>query len=272
MSYKASLIISVYKDTRFLKAVLDSLRTQTEKNFEVIISEDGEDAAMHNFISSYPFVNDHRHLTQEDHGWRKNRALNRAIKAASSEWLIFIDGDCVLHPRFIEFHVRRSGGKKILAGKRVKLNDSLSRSLLTDSSNVLIIQKELIKIFFTHKKREIGFFEEGLFLNPNGPFGFIPRLRRMSQLKGCNMSFSKTAACAINGFDEDFRLPAVGEDIDLTWRFRRAGYRLCTMRNIAVVYHLNHKENWNSQEENQARMKAKMQRNEFFCINGLNKF
>ena len=40
---KASLIISVYKNTIFLKGVLDSLRYQSEKDFEIIISEDGED-------------------------------------------------------------------------------------------------------------------------------------------------------------------------------------------------------------------------------------
>jgi len=43
---KASLIISVYQNVPFLKAVLDSLACQTEKDVEVIIAEDGEDEGM----------------------------------------------------------------------------------------------------------------------------------------------------------------------------------------------------------------------------------
>jgi GT2 family glycosyltransferase len=272
MSYKASLIISVYKETRFLKAVLDSLPYQTEKNFEIIISEDGEDAGMKSFVDSYPFLNDHKHITQEDIGWRKNRALNRAVAAASAEWLIFIDGDCVLHPRFIEYHLKLSDTKKILSAKKVKLNSTLSRMLIKDPSTLPNVQKMLLGMLFTLEKREIGFIEEGVFICPTGPFGFIPLMRRMKQLKGCNMSFSKTAAYAINGFDEDYALPMIGEDIDLTWRFRRAGYRLCSLRNIAVQYHLNHKENWNPRGANTAKMNSKIEKDEYICLNGLNKY
>lgn len=271
MSYKASLIISVYKDIRSLKVVLDSLAHQSEKNFEVIISEDGEDKTMHDFIVSYPFINDHHHLTQEDLGWRKNRALNRAIKAAKADWLIFIDGDCVLHPRFIEHHVKLASENYILAGKRIKLNNELSRQLIDDATAIFSIQKKLLSMFFTAGKKNIGFYEEGLFIDPNGIFGFIPRLRGMTQLKGCNMSFSKKAAEAINGFDEDYILPAIGEDIDLTWRFEGCGYKLRSLRNMAVQYHLWHKENWTDQTENQKIMEARQANRQYVCLNGLKK-
>ena len=40
---KASLIISIYKNITDLKVVLDGLVYQTEKDFEIIISEDGFD-------------------------------------------------------------------------------------------------------------------------------------------------------------------------------------------------------------------------------------
>ena len=123
---KASLIISVYKNTAALDAVLHSLEQQTEQDFEVIISEDGEDAGMAAFVTSYVWRWPMQHLTQADEGWRKERALNRAVAAAKNDWLIFIDGDCVLHPRFIEWHVRYQQRGVLLAGKRVKLNPELS--------------------------------------------------------------------------------------------------------------------------------------------------
>jgi GT2 family glycosyltransferase len=271
MSYKASLIISVYKDTGSLNVVLDSLRFQTEKDFEIIISEDGEDKNMHSFISSYAFENDHQHLTQEDLGWRKNRALNRAIKAAKAGWIIFIDGDCALHPRFIEHHVNLADEKFILAGKRIKLDPVLSNILKNDPEAILKMQQILFKFLFSPGKKKPEFYEEGIFIDRSGLFGFIPRIRTMNKLKGCNMSFSKSAAVAVNGFDEDYTLPAVGEDIDLTWRFEGCGYRLRSLRNLAVQYHLYHKENWSSQEINTDKMNCKQLRREYVCKNGLEK-
>ena len=103
---KATLIISVYKNIPTLKAILESLERQTEQNFEVIISEDGQDEGMAAFVASYPFRWPMQHLTQEDLGWRKERILNKAVMAAHTDWLVFIDGDCVLHPRFMALAIK----------------------------------------------------------------------------------------------------------------------------------------------------------------------
>lgn len=268
--YKASLIISVYKNIPFLKAVLDSLIYQTENSFEIIITEDGEDTSMRDFISNYNFRHDYQHLTQEDLGWRKNKALNNAIRAARAEWLIFIDGDCVLHPRFIEMHVRNAGENLILAGKRVKLNEKISRELLHQPATLTTMQQFMLKNLL-FKEKNLAFVEEGIFISPDGLFGWIPKMRKLNHLKGCNMSFSKKAIEAINGFDEDYVLPAVGEDADLTWRFCGAGYTLKSVRNLAVQYHLYHKESWTSQEANLKLMAGKQAKKEFVCKNGLTK-
>jgi len=84
------------------------------------------------------------------------------------------------------------------------------------------------------------------------------------------MSFSKEAIYAINGFDMDYIKPAIGEDIDLTWRFIKAGFKLKSIRNLSVQYHLYHKQNWIDQSENVKIMEGKQANNEFVCKNGLN--
>ncbi|MDD4728714.1 MAG: glycosyltransferase [Dysgonamonadaceae bacterium] len=265
---KASLIISVYKNVPFLKAVLDSLKFQTVKDFEIIISEDGNDIKMKSFIENYPFEQPYQHIWQEDLGWRKNKCLNNAIKAAKADWLIFIDGDCILHERFIEMHLLYAKEDVILAGKRVKLDEPSSLFLLENSSHLLRMQQKLKrKLIFG--KGETAFLEEGFFISPKGFLWFIPRFRRNNRLLGCNMSFSKKAIYAINGFDEDYILPAVGEDADLTWRFKAVGYHLFSLRNLAIVYHLNHPTSWISQDENLIKYHDKINKNEFVCKNGL---
>ena len=264
---KASLIITIYKNTRFLKAVLDSLKTQTEKEFEIIIAEDGESTEVKSFVQSYTFEQPWQHITQKDEGWRKNHIMNQAIIASKSNWLIFIDGDCVLHPRFIEMHLRYSEENTILAGKRVKLDVETSDLIL----NTNIDPQKILFWKLFRGKGKIQFLEEGIFISPDGLFGFIPKLRKLNTLKGCNMSFSKKAIIAINGFDEDYILPAIGEDIDLSWRFIQAGFKHKSVRNMAVQYHLHHSENWTNQEENALKMMQKKNLNEYICKNGLQK-
>ena len=269
MKFKASVIVSVYDNTKFLKLVLDSLKIQSEKNFEIIISEDGQSEEMKTFVADYPFVNDFQHLSQEDDGWRKNKALNNAVRHANADWLIFIDGDCVLHPRFVEMHLRYAGETVILAGKRVKLDSETSLFLENNMPEAIgEMQKKCIRKLFTGRGKTT-FIEESIFISPDGWLRFIPGLRKANRLTGSNMSFSKKAIYAINGFDEEYTLPAVGEDTDLFWRFRAAGFQVKPVRNLAVQYHLYHSENWNDNTENLKRMLKNQSENRYICTCGI---
>ncbi len=266
---KVSLIISVYKDIESLRIVLEGLKFQSYKEFEIVISEDGLYERMREFISQYNHPNQIRHITQPDVGWRKNQALNNAVKSCRGDYLIFIDGDCILHHKFVENHVRFASPKRILAGKRVKLGPAYSEFFKKNIHKLPELEKLAWKEGNRILQNGAKFFEEIFYINPSGLFGFIPRLRKMNQLKGCNMSFYRQAIETINGFDEDYVLPAIGEDIDLTWRFQGMGYKLFSMRNMAVQYHLYHKENWTNQSLNIQMMKGKMEKKKFICTNGL---
>jgi cellulose synthase/poly-beta-1,6-N-acetylglucosamine synthase-like glycosyltransferase len=268
---KVSLIISVYKDVSSLRTVLEGLRFQRYKNYEIVVSEDGESEEMQKFLADYSFDNPILHLTQSDVGWRKNQALNRAIRESSGDYLVFIDGDCVLHHRFMENHVRFAGRKKILAGKRVKLGPAFTALFKEGIGNLPALERKVEKEKTAMRKDGARFYEEAFYIDPDGWLSFIPKMRRMHQLKGCNMSFYREDIEAINGFDEDYVLPAIGEDIDLTWRFHGLGYKLFSLRNLAVQYHLYHKENWTDQSRNLQLMQTKMGLRQYVCPNGLKK-
>ena len=268
---QATLIISVYKDTKSLRTVLDGLKLQSSQDFEIVISEDGQSTAMRGFVEGYAFNNPYQHLTQSDEGWRKNQALNNAVRRASHDYLIFIDGDCVLHHKFIENHLRYASPERILGGKRVKLGPSYSQLFRDQIHQLPSLEKRIGREASGVKNDGAKFYEEAFYFDPDGFLGFIPKLRSMHQLKGCNMSFYRQAIEAINGFDEDYRLPAIGEDIDLTWRFAGMGYQLYSLRNLAVQYHLYHPENWSDQSENERLMEEKKLKKKFVCDNGLKK-
>lgn len=266
-----SLIISVYKNVKDLFVVLEGLKFQSFKNYEIVISEDGRDEEMQRFIQGYSHPNKIIHLTQPDVGWRKNQALNNAIKNCIGDYLIFIDGDCVLHHKFIENHLRYASPNRILAGKRVKLGPLYSTLFRDRIIDLPDLERKVESEIWQVKKDGAKFYEEAFYISPDGGLGIIARLRKMNQLKGCNMSFFRKAIESINGFDEDYQLPAIGEDIDLTWRFEKAGYSLFSLRNFAVQYHLFHHENWSDQVENIQRMIEKKATNQYVCANGLEK-
>lgn len=266
---KVSLIISVYKNIEDLHIVLQALQFQTYTDFEIIVSEDGQDMAMWSFLRQYNQRRKVIHITQPDKGWRKNRALNNAIRHSSGEYLIFIDGDCILHHKFIEHHVAHARPDRILAGKRIKLGQFYSAQIRRGYYHPMELEKLVLNKILDVKKDGAKFIEEGIYIDPQGPLGFIPKLRGMQHLKGCNMSFYRDTVERINGFDEDYVLPAVGEDADLAWRFRAMDFKLYSLRNVAVQYHLHHPENWSDQTTNLELMRKKMKQQNFFCVNGL---
>src|SRR5690554_2206643 len=159
---KTSLIISVYKNTRDLKAILDNLQYQSHLLDEIIISEDGNSSEMKLFLANYSIDIPLVHLSQEDTGWQKNKALNNAIMKAKHEYLIFIDGDCVLHTKFIQNHLLLSNTRHILAGKRVKLGPLYSEKLA--NTNLPEFQKKIIPGARECLKDNAAFYEEAIYI------------------------------------------------------------------------------------------------------------
>ena len=94
-----------------------------------------------------------QHLTQEDKGFRKNIALNRAIKASTSEHLIFIDGDCVPHPKFIAAHQAYTQTGYACTGRRLELGKKISDRLRTKQRSLNTLTNRLL--YFETKQKTL---------------------------------------------------------------------------------------------------------------------
>lgn len=242
MKYKASLILSFYRKLSFAKPVIDSLAWQSEKDFEVIIADDGSPESIFNELLEYIDKTslNYKHVWHEDSGFRKNQILNEAIKNSESEILIFIDGDCILHPKFIEEHVKSAEPGVVRAGRRVNLSERVSNKILASHPGVSYygwpILFDLAPDLIGKKTRDL---EQGI---------YVKNLRIRSLLndkhksiKGCNFSLKKKDLLAVNGFDERFQIPTLGEDTDLEARLQRNGMKFKGIKNQAIQYHLYHK-------------------------------
>lgn len=269
---KVNVIIAVYKDVQALELIIESLRNQTYKNFEVIIAEDGESKEMEDFIASVNDL-DIKHTTQEDNGVRKSNSQNNGIRASSGDYLIFIDGDCILYSDFIEKHLAVAAPKHIVSGRRVNLGPKYSGMLRNKEINALWLQKNFIRKYFdiANDAKEEKHTEEGLRIQPNG---FIHRLLQQRKkelpLLGCNFSCYRQAMYDINGFDENLGNSAYASDSDLEWRFKGLGYKIVSAKYIANQFHLFHKRKTGVFERGMLKQIEKNQeKNQFKCIQGI---
>jgi glycosyltransferase involved in cell wall biosynthesis len=253
---KATLVISVYKDVLALKAVLRSLLIQTEQSFEVIVSQDAEDACFDELIDGFQSKLNIRLIQQADIGFRKNRMLNQTIRLSNCEKIIFIDGDCILHPKFIEQHVLLLKPNQFCVGRRVDLD--------AKTSQLIKSEEILIPSFLQMLRNKTIRIEESFFL---------PRFMRKKKPKllGCNMSWNKTDLLRLNGFDESYETPGFGEDTDIEYRAIQAGMQAYSTRFRTIQYHLFHERP--SREDQVSISKAlffeRKARKDFRCQKGL---
>lgn len=265
---ESTIIVSVYKDASALRLILESLTQQTSQSFEVIISEDGESNCIKECLENFDQAKlNIRHLTQKDDGFRKNIALNRAIKSSNTDHLIFIDGDCVLHPAFISAHQACALPGSACSGRRLELGPNFSLKLrsnpakLTRLTNRFLFFINIPSLFLDKAKNiESGTYSKLL--------QFITKTHK-TRLLGCNFSCRKQDLININGFNEEYLEAGTGEDSDIDFRLVKSGVIIKKVKFSAIQYHLNHPRSYGISERNIELLNITRASNTCTCQHGL---
>ena len=84
---KFSIIIPVYNVEKYIKKCLDSVFTQTEKDYEVIVVNDGTKDNSMDIVKNY----DVKIVNQKNQGL--SEARNTGLKNAKGEYILFLDSD-----------------------------------------------------------------------------------------------------------------------------------------------------------------------------------
>ena len=252
-----SILLATYNWPQALKLCLESLATQTDKNFEIIIADDGSSENTKLLIEtikvSHPISI--KHLWQDDQGFRKTKILNQAIAAAHGNYLVFLDGDCIVQPDFVAQHRKLAQKGFLVTGSRILLNESLTTELLAwphwsfqkFSSNLLSSRLNGGINKYWPLKIKLG---DGSWRDYKK---FVWR-----RIKGCNMACWKADAEAINGFDET--MTGWGhEDADFVFRLQHHGIRRKSGSWSTEVLHLFHKiHDQSNAAENARRVREKI--------------
>jgi glycosyltransferase involved in cell wall biosynthesis len=238
---KATIIAAFYNRLDYLNLVLAGFERQTEKNFELIIADDGssEDVVreINKIIPEHSFPI--KYIWQEDKGFRKNKILNKAITESESDYLIFIDADCVPHRSFIEGHLTFSTKTFSLTGRRVNLSEKITYLLSEKNVRNGFLEKNLFLLIKDGMFGKSFDVEKGFYFKNNFLLNFFNRKSR--GLLGCNFSSFKKDLVKVNGFDERYEAPSIGEDSDIQYRLELSGVKIKSINHTAVQYHLYHK-------------------------------
>ena len=201
-----SIIIPVYNRPDEIKELLDSLQRQTLKDFEIVIIEDGsrDDLKCDQIIKNY-FDLDIKYFYKPNTGQSDSR--NIGMSKAQGEYFIFFDSDCIIPDDYIR-----------IVSETLKNNytdcyggPDAAHESFTDVQKAI---NHSMTSFFT---------TGGIRGGKNQMEKFCPR--------SFNMGFSREVYNTTKGFND-----TLGEDIDLSTRIRKAGFKTCLIRE-AFVYH-----------------------------------
>ena len=270
---KVSVIVTTYKDLVSLGFVLDGLQRQDYRDFEVVIAEDDNDIETVHFLKKYKKSLNIVHVSHQDIGRTKTVIQNKAVLASSGEYLIFIDGDVIPYRNFISSQIKIAKPRQVLSGRRVNLNEKISRQIKEGKLDPLQIEKYywFYALFFMFDKETR--YEQGFYISPDSWIYkyFLEKRKRHTAILGCNWSCFKEDFIAINGFDEGYINTSVGEDTDLDWRFEMAGYSVKSSKNIANVLHLYHKQgDFPTAIDTKEQLKKRKDKKLFICLKGIN--
>jgi len=257
---RLSLIVSTYNWVRALKKVFAALRTQTLSPDELLIADDGSNDETRLCISQFQqeYFGQVQHIWHDDQGFRKASILNKSIAAATSPYIVFLDGDCVPHPRFLEDHVALCEKRCWVQGRRA----FISQGRVDDFKGGT---RSFCSLWL--RGGATGFFKAVRWPLPWSNHG-----KEQRGILGCNMGVWRDDLISVNGFDEEYEGWGK-EDSDLGARLYNLGLLRKIVHGRAIVYHLNHPESpRHNLVKNQDRLQIAMQDKKYCCERGLKQY
>jgi len=257
---KISLVISTFNQPQALSKVFDGVRRQVQLPDEILISDDGSDDVTRGLVKAFsesipvPVT----HVWQAHDGFRKTIILNQTVFKATGDYLIFTDGDCVPHPRYVGDHAALAEKGFWVQGRRC------------------FVREEYVPDFSADRIPAFGWMLAGKITGAakgiRWPLAIVRRDARQRGIIGCNMAFWRADIVAVNGYDEDYVGWGTGEDSDIGTRLYHLGRQRKFVYGRAVTFHLNHTPAPRSHHPaSLARLAQTIATRKITCANGLNR-
>ena len=251
-----SVIVTTYNWAAALELCLNSLYAQSDRHFEIIIADDGSLAEQLTLTKSYladspvPIY----YVYHEDQGFRAGTIRNKAVAQSSGEYLIFLDGDCMVYSDFIATHRYLAESGFFVAGNRVLLSQAFTQEVMTE--RLPLYEKSVAYFLKLRLQDKINRLMPFLKL----PLGFLRKIqpKKWQKAMTCNLAIWREDFLRVNGFDELFQGWGY-EDSDLVIRLIHSGVKRKEGRFAVPVLHCWHSFHDRSQhDENYARLMVRL--------------
>ena len=194
---KYSIIVPVYNRPDEVDELLESLSNQTQKDFEVIIVEDGSVKTCKDVCDKYAGILVLHYYAKENSGPGQSR--NYGAERANGEWLIILDSDVVLPGGYLE---------------------AIDKSLSSASDEIVAFGgPDAAHPSFTPVQKAISYSMTSFFTT-GGIRGGKAKLDKFYP-RSFNMGIRRDVYQQLGGFTK----MRFGEDIDFSYRIVEAGYR-----------------------------------------------
>lgn len=232
-----SVLVSTYNRPEYLALVLRGYAVQTDRDFELVVADDGSgdetrrvivDAAAETGLEIL-------HVWHEDRGFRKTEILNRSLVAASGDYLIFTDGDCIPRTDLVATHRALARPGRYIAGGYLKLPPRVSAAIdrgTVESGRVTELSW-LRSAGWSPGRRALRLTRSRV---AGAVFDRITPTR--ADFHGNNASVARASLEAVNGFEGEMGYG--GLDKGLGYRLENMGVKGIQARHRAVAMHLHH--------------------------------
>ncbi len=204
---KFSIIVPVFNRPDEINELLKSLTQQVFKDFEVLIVEDGSTLKCEEVTSKYESLLELKYYYKENTGQGFSR--NYGSERATGQWLVFYDSDCVIPPSYL-------------------LN---LEHLVNQNSNQAFSGPDASRKDFSNLQKAISFSMTS-FLTTGGIRGRKMKVDNEAHLRSYNLVMKKEVFNTLEGFKKT----NMGEDMELSYRFRMNGYKALISEDLKV-YH-----------------------------------
>jgi glycosyltransferase involved in cell wall biosynthesis len=237
---RTELIVTTYNSPRALALCLASVARQAPAPEAICIADDGSGPETAEAIEAFAAAHPRpaiRHVWHEDRGFRKAAILNRAIASSEAEFLIFIDGDVLIHPGFVARHLELAERRRFATGSLIRL-DAEATALVTPE---MVADGRVFSRDWLRTNRAID--RPGTWLKtmpfPKPVMAALDVATPVQRaLCGANASLFREDALRVNGFDETIAYGGVDKEFGA--RLKNAGVRGRHLRYTAPLVHLDH--------------------------------
>jgi GT2 family glycosyltransferase len=197
-----SVVVAVYNGEPYIRECIESLIELNYPHKEIIVVDDGSTDSTPSIVEEYPVK-----LVKNNGNLGLSVARNNGIEAANGEIVAFTDSDCRVDPDWLFYIASEFSNADTVGG--------VGGPNLTPSEDDFMA-------------RVLG---EAI----GGPKCVLITDKEAEHIPGCNMAFRRKALKEIGGFDPIYT--RAGDDVDVCWRLREAGYQIIRAPSAVVWHH-----------------------------------